>query len=181
MKGMEVRIKDRDGHVVNVDEYHDSISTISEIHSIIHKGRFFGTNHFDGAISNNGTIEFLIIPGSKACHIRINASAGGTATLRVFEGVTTSANGTALAITNRNRYSAITAETDVYEGPTVTGDGTSIYSSLLTGGDGPHSTSSESGFFEEYILRDDKQYLVRLTNLAGNNQPLSLTLNFYED
>jgi len=176
-----VNIISEDGHVVDIDPVYDAIISIDPIHHLIHEGKFFGTHMYDIAVSNNGKLEMYIATGSSPMHVRVTGIAGGFGTLEIFEGSTVSSTGSALTIANRNRLSSNTPDCTVYSGPTVTGDGTTIYRTLTTGGTGPQSTGGVSGSgYEEYIFNPSEVYLVRITNMAGNNQPLSLELNFYE-
>jgi len=176
-----VSILSEDGHVVDIDHVYDAMINIDPIHHLIHEGKFFGTYMQDISVANDGKLEMYIIVGSSPMHVRVTGVTGGFGTLEMFEGSTASSNGTPLVLTNRNRLSSNTADGTVYSEPTVTGDGTAIYKTLIIGGSGPKSTGGISaGGYEEYIFNPGEAYLVRITNMAGNNQPLSLELNFYE-
>ena len=173
-------IKGHGGAVANVDERSGYLITISEIHALIHDGKFFSASYVDETVSNNASLNILIDCNGASPHTRIMCQVGGDCHFRLFENPTVSANGTEITPVNRNRYSPNTATTDLYKDPTVTGDGTLISELISPGGTILVSTGGDSSMFEEFILHKDRTYLARITNISGISQPISMELEFYE-
>lgn len=164
-----------------VDERAEALVTIDTVHERIHRGQLFSVDYLDAALASAGVIEMLVtVPSGVAAHSRITGSAGGDATLKIFESPTVSASGTALTPVDRNRSTANTATLTVTHTPTTTADGTQLMDMLLPGGAGGNAAGSSDDIFGEMILAAGKTYLIRLTNIAGTTKPAHLQLDFYE-
>ena len=102
-------------------------------HHRIHEGNHFLVHKISLGINIASPKYYLIIPPPSAgtntieMHLifEVDTDIGGT--LILFEGSTIADNGTALTIINNNRRSSSSSEVNVYEDPTVTTEGTSIY------------------------------------------------------
>jgi len=114
------------------------------------------------------------------CHLLGAFIADGAGTLEFFENPTTTGDGTQLTAYNNNRNSANTPNTTFYYDPTVSADGTKIYS-IPIGSDGsPISAHGGSTSRErEFILKQNEQYLMKFTALADNTTA-SIVFEFYE-
>jgi len=173
------------GQTDTIAEVDDTIGAnalvfIDTIHNRIHRGQFFSLDNFNSALANSGTIDVLV-KVTTGVHVRAIASAGGDARFQLFEGTTVSANGTPATPVNRNRFSALTAVTQFFTGPTITADGTALLDTLLPGGTGGIFSGGGGGqTFEEFVLAPGN-YLLRLTNISGSTQPANVQIDFYED
>ncbi len=107
------------------------------------------------------------------------ASADAATQIEFFEGPTSSADGAAVAAINRNRISAITADTLIFNGPTVSVDGTLLGEGYIPGGSGGNAPGGQGGTFGEYVLAPATDYLIRLSAITGNIDG-SLLLDWYE-
>lgn len=148
----------------------------SYIHYLIQQGVYFLGQDYVTGLGNGATRDVLVItPAAKVVHARFSFSTlGGTYVL--FEAPTTTANGTAITIRNRNRSSATTATTTMFFTPTVTATGTQLVAVPL------QSTQKADTIFttdDEIILAANTKYLIRFTSAAGSNIS-STVINFYE-
>ena len=168
------------------DEYSNHLIVMGEIHARIHEGKLFSLSHIQNNVANNAYIDVLIkTHASKYMHVRFESGAGGDATFTVHENPTVSNNGTLKSPLNRNRNSDITNFATFYTTPTVSALGTELVNELQPGGSGGFlffggGSGSSSRGFEEWILKPNEDYLVRLTNISGSLAPLGLGFTFYE-
>lgn len=167
------------------DQYAHAVTSIDEPHRMIHDGFMFSLEHSSASLANNGDLDLLItVPAGVFPHIRqTGVRVGDTpCTVHFFEGPTTSANGTALAVYNRNRNSDNTNDVTIYVGPTVSDDGTELVRRLLpaSGGFFTPGGASIQGFSEEWILAPSTDYLVRVTNESGAAIDLTVDILWYE-
>jgi hypothetical protein len=93
----------------------------------------------------------------------------------LYEAPTVSANGTAMTAFNRNRNSAFTSDLEHYHTPTVTTVGTLISTDHAGSGRG---TGGEARS-EEFVLKNNTKYLLRVTNQTASNNYIDWHLNHY--
>lgn len=153
-----------------------------------HSGRFFFTNFYNATVASSGTIDILVSTGSDATktpHIAVMADMGAAATLSIYEGVTTSNDGTTLTVFNANRQSAKVSTTLVFQTPTVTGTGTTLllnhYISGGTTGNAVGGSSTDFARITEMVLKPSTKYLFRATNLGAGAVAGSVQVGFFED
>lgn len=150
------------------------------VHQRIHQGIMFGATVYDAALANAADLELLLQVGAGVAHARLVGRIGGDGELRLFEGTTFSSAGSAVASVNRNRTKSITSTVTVTSAPTITDDGTELETQLIPGGSGfLLSGGGEGPVFEEVILAPSTNYLLRLTNISGGNQPANLAVDYY--
>jgi len=165
------------------DETTGAMVTIGVPHHEIHEGETFITTYKtpDGTpLSDNATIEFIVVCAAKEAHMAARAAVGGDFEAGMFEGSTHS-DGTAQEIFNKKRSSMESPTLTVIRDPTVTDDGTLIENEFIPGGTGPRAFGGAAQQRAEWILAPTRTYLFRITNRAGNNQPGSLALEWYEE
>lgn len=156
---------------------------ISYEHSKVHQGKFYTANYYLAGVANGSSIEILVqTPSDKTVHNYIKAASGGDSLFYTFEDATFSAEGTAITPINNNRSSANTADATITHTPTLTADGTQLGNpEFIPGGHGGVSVGSSEGIGkEQFVLNSNTVYLLRLTNIAGSAQALSIVLGFYE-
>ena len=145
------------------------------VHQRIHEGAFFTTSLADPVLGAAASLRLLIqVPVAEGVHVRIHGSAGGEATVELFENTTFSIAGAAVSMNNRNRFSASVSPITVTSGPTITLPGDLLVSEII----GPKAGGS-LGLFEEWILAPGT-YLARLTNTAPQAQAAALQFDFYD-
>jgi len=157
------------------------VVTEDSIHLRIHQGTMYAAGYHDMAVADNASIELLIqIDASLHAHTLMSVAVGGDSEAYLFEGTTFSNAGTSITPTNKNRTSANVASTTVSHSPTLTLDGTQIAAGLIPGGTKAQSGGGTGSSFAEWLLENSETYLIRLTNRAGNSQPLGIVIDFYE-
>ena len=167
--------------IAGIEHFSEHLIMKGDIHALIHEGRFFSVGVAVENVANNGAVELLVqTPAGAPLHVRFAGSTGGNATNAFYEGTTFSAAGTAVTPVNRNRRSPNAARGTFTSGPTITDDGTPIFLGYTGGGAGGSASGTASTSFEEYILAASTTYLARITNTAGNNQPVTLIMDFYD-
>ena len=98
-------------------------------------------------------------------------------TVSFYEGATITSNGTTISSYNRNRNSIKTAKLAVHHTPGVANDGTLIRSQQL--GNGKMAGGASRGI-NEFILKPNSNYLLRVTNETNNNNVTSSEFHWYE-
>ena len=169
------------------DPFAKALTTISSVHRGIHDGFVY---HASGKVSGmiaDEVDEFLLaVPAFCFPHFqRLQITAGrGDIDLLVYEGVTTSADGTPIGTINTNRNSTNTACTIFSSTPTITDIGTLIHTQWIpptaTGvGQSPSGIVGETNG-EEWLLAQDTKYLIRMTNNSGATIAYRWEMLFYE-
>lgn len=160
----------------------DTISGAREViehgHDEIHDGTMFDV--CDTAAIGAGTNrDYLITTPNTAIRLHHvhEVKADGSLTLNFYEDTTTSAAGTALTAYNRNRTSATAATGAVTHTPTVTGVGTLLCADFLNASFKGGGEARESN---EWILKQNAKYLLRLTNGTAGTVNSYIKLNWYE-
>lgn len=162
------------------------LKTITLPHDRVHAGRFYSTQYLALSVSNDAYIDILLKTDRHGVHTVFEAAAGGDAIAELYEETEVSSDGTQIGIVNHNRKLAASHPTliEAYHSPTVTNVGVKLSEKMTPGGTGGSAIGatghSEGRAGTEWILKPDVNYLLRLTNKAGNAQFLQLALSFYE-
>jgi len=134
-------------------------------------------------LNNNSSIDFLVkIPvGAHVEFLHLDVETkDGPVLVDLYEGALVSANGTQGPVYNMNRQSSRQPSFTTYQGPTVTDPGSSnLYPTLTNGSKGVGGGSDRQG---RLVLKENENYLLRLTNASGAN-PTTIGLHavFGED
>lgn len=160
-------------------------NVITHEHVLVHEGEFFQTCVLNTSVANTSAIQLLIqCAASKSVHLYVKLVAGGDALFQMYEGPTFSAAGDALTAHNHNRVSSKTASGVFTSSPTVSDNGTLMCQEFLAGGTGQGNGATPGAVqglaTEQYVLSPGEDYLLKLTNNAGSNQPLQIIVAFYE-
>lgn len=170
-----------------VDETTQATAVIDITHKIIHDGMMFTTTGKQTGWTNGTSQLFLIsVPADTFPHVqsmRLSFSRGDI-DFTIHEGTTTSADGSALPIANINRNSANTPDLDLFAQPTVTDNGTLLYTLWVpptAAGTGQTANGVENiGQGHEWILPPSTKYLATLTNNSGATISWSYEFTWYE-
>ena len=163
------------------DDISKSLVQVDSTHARIHQGIYFSIGLTNLILADNASMNCLFRVGESTVHIRPSGVAGGDTRFFIFENTTTSADGTEHFAANRNRTNSLTHKMRIFEGPTITADGTSIDEQLIIGGIGrTFSIGGASGLTNEWVLQKNSVYMFRLTNISGAAQPINMHLDFYE-
>lgn len=170
-----------------VDQYTGALTVIAETHRMTHEGFVFHADRKVTGLADAGTDDMLIaVPAATFPHmhrIRINTGKGDI-DITLYEGTTTSADGTAVTSFVTNRNSANTPDVVITHTPTVTGVGTAIHSAWIpptatgVGQSAEGVRGAEQG--EEWLLKPSTKYLLRVTNNSGSTIDLWVELLWYE-
>ncbi len=181
--GAVVGIVDAAGDRAGVDDIVGALHAISVLHSKIHAGNTFFVSFktADGApLADDATLSFALTSGAKTLHIVSTGLFGGDGEKEYLEGSTIT-GGTATTVYNRDRASLTATTVTVVRDPTVNAPGTLIDNQFIPGGTGGKSLGGTSGPRNEWIFKASTIYVIRLTNRAGNAQPASLAVEWYEE
>lgn len=182
--GQFLNIKSTDGGnlrvtVDQVETTTNSLKTITYSHAELHGGDHFVTRQYE-TLAKNGVRDILIITPdtTRWAHFTMAAeSSSSVVVAEFFEGATVSANGTLDGGFNRNRNSVKTNTTLIYDNPTITTPGTSLYSAYIGSGKGIGGGSRDT---EEIMLKQNTIYLLRLTEQNIVATTVTWTLDWYE-
>ena len=175
------RITDANGVPFLTDD--GALVSIPHDHVYVHQGKMWYCE-YSASVANAAAMLISITTGTKEMHIGMSAITGGAATVAFFEGPTISVQGTALTPVNLNRLNAVALTTGVAfkHTPTVTGDGTTLFSRLTPGGTNPAlQIGNQARAGTEWILKKGTTYLMRITNSSGGNAILNPIFEFYEE
>jgi len=176
-------LTDENGKSAYVDKYSGAVGVIEQEHLKIHLGQAYTVSDRFTILNAGGIREFLaIVPAGVFPHFRsfTVTSDGGPNDVDFYEGTTVSANGTLITPRNNNRNLPDNAELLVYDSPTVTDDGLSLEPILIPGTKQSGSFGSEAS--NEWILKQDEVYMIRIVNNTVGSGSSSFTINlfFYE-
>lgn len=126
-------------------------------------------------VAASATDGFLVVTGDVPLHIgfEVNSDAQGRA--RIFEGVTTSDDGTLETSFNKNRNIANSVESEFYTDPTVTDNGTRIVVAKFV------TKSNQLGeAVGEWIFLPNTKYLLLVTDESGAENRVNVIVKFFE-
>jgi len=130
---------------------------------------------YDNKVADGSSIDIVIaFPSGVNPVFTISGLSNGNAVGYLYEGVSAT-GGASLPIINRNRASTIASQGVAISNPTVTSTGTLILKEILTGGIGKKGGGGEVGG-NNIILKGLTNYLFRLTNADGNNNPHAMEI-----
>lgn len=164
-----------------VDDASAALVGIDYIHHEIHEGVFFEVDAANATVADDGTvIAAITTPADMNSHLRWRLATGGDAQVEFLEGSTIT-GGTTKAANNRNRASANVPASVFTVDPTVTVDGTVLSGPVfLPGGTIIVSGGATQDSFIEWILQPSTTYVLRITNISGASQPISVAFDWYE-
>lgn len=166
------------------DEITGATVTIPVVHHEVHEGETFQVSYKtpDAApLADNAALSFLLRTGARYPHLTWSGAAGGDAEILFYEDAQFSAPGAALLVSNMNLTSSTVATARANLDPTITNVGIQRHNCFWPGGTGGNSQGGAARTDTEWILNLNSVYMVRLINRAGNVQPASLVLQWYEE
>lgn len=108
-----------------------SENSIEYAHWACHKDTIVSANYLTNLLTNGNILNILIkVPADLEHHSVFIIEADASATVDIYEGTTVSADGTSIIHTRNNRYSTKNNITN-YHTPTITDDGTLIYQTKI--------------------------------------------------
>ncbi len=172
-----------------VDEDSHGIVTIDSAHRMVHRGRMFIVsykNPDNSTIADNATLRLLIITGARPIHVIVSATSSGEGEIEIYEGTTSSNNGTVLGVVSMNREANLFIPTAAaYHSNSLTNAGLLLYNALIPGGASTNPTGARVGTVArentEWIFKPNTVYMIRVTNRSGVAGYLSSSVQFYEE
>ena len=152
-----------------IDGVTTAFKTIDYAHHEIHEGKHFKAGFQDTSMATDDVINLLFItPDSETyAHWVLKGQSTGAVVIELYEAPTTTANGTAVTVVNRDRNVVGTANTTlVYHTPTVTAVGTKLVEKWMGNEGFKESIGGEQRGDSELILKANTKYLVRLTAVS---------------
>jgi len=165
------------GASVEVEPTSNCLCTIDIQHAQVHKGNHFFVKSFAEITGASTTAEFLIKTGAKFPHARVIATSNAEFIIDIYEGTTVSADGTPVTVFNNDRNSATTATVSLFTSPTITGDGTLLWRSKLGDSGNPAGSLQTS---QELIAKDNENYLLRITKVTSGTHYIDYDFFWYE-
>ena len=166
--------------IAGLDEITSALIGIDVVHHEVHEGEMFTVYLVDINLADDGTLMIRLQSTTKWPHITFTGACGGNATLELIENPTINVAGGALAERNNKRAGGETPTVTAFSDPTIAG-GTVLVNAVIPGGTGGNSSGGFQRPDTEWIGERGEDYVVRLTNIAGNAQPASLVVNWYEE
>jgi hypothetical protein len=175
-----------DENLRKFDPYAHAVTVIAEPHRHVHDGFFHHATGRVAALANLADFEILLaVPAGVFPHFRADLFTLGDTPgdLNFYEGTTATDDGTVVPNFNRNRNSSRAAGMVITHTPTLTLDGTLLHTRLVpdVGGPGGNvggAVSPDLG--EEWILKPETNYLIRLTNNSGADIVVTYEIYWYE-
>lgn len=161
----------------------DGVIVTDTLSARVNEGVVFQADRVVEGVADNGATDMLLRPPSDMIppHSIFTVAASGEVRIDLYEDVTFSAAGSAVAAANRNRTSANTAALVVNADPTVTDLGTLVATSLIPSGGFPFFTiGGLTQTLAEWILNPGSVYLFRTTNLSGAAADVFMGFDWYE-
>lgn len=161
-----------------MEKYRGAYATRTVEHVRLVEGQAFSAGlvaDYDNKVADNYSIDIVIaFPSGVNPVFTISGLSSGNAVGYLYEGASAT-GGTSLPIINRNRASTITSSGVALANPTITSTGTLVLKEILTGGVGKKGGGGEVGG-NNIILKGLTNYLFRLTNADGNNNPHAMEI-----
>ena len=169
------------GNVWDAEVY--SLGAIDETHVMIHKGLSFHVGQYWADIDSPSGVKYALFPtGSDyRCHITFKSKINGQPTrVTLYEtgaGHILTGTGSQITPINRKRTSSYTAQTLVWENPTVFRSGFKLVDDYIAAG---VKSSDEINHSDEWYLAPNKIYFVSVVPDADNASG-TIHLDFYEE
>lgn len=184
--GNEVVVTNSDGTPRLVDELTSALVVIDNAHHEIHEGETAIVSYKSpdaSPLADNATIAFLITTGAREAHVVARLGFGGDCEIEIYEGTTyTGGTGTAMTVLAKNRNLPLRAGyATVRRDITVTGVGTLLFNFFFPGGSGGNAQGVSDDTRDEWPFKPSTNYMIRVTNRAGNAQPGALAIEWYEE
>ena len=176
---LPVRLIDpRTGRMFEIDTLTFGIVTIDTVHHELHEGNHYHYCNYQLGNAVGATIEFVLTVPSGAIypHFLFEVYSSQGATIDVYIGTTGVTGGTSITPRNNNTVSINTSGISIVKDPSsITSDGLFVSGYLAGAGRNAGFNKRDN----EFILSDNRSYLVRITSLANGND-ISWCCEWYE-
>ncbi len=182
-----------------IDSSTHSLQSIEYEHHEVHAGSAYGC-HFTNDCTNTGemtVIAFNTPNTTKWIHLVANATASAQASFGIYENTSIDVDeGTQLTLYNRNRNSANTSALTSIEAAPVANKATSfneaqaaaanitttteVYDEHIGSGSGVRASGGSTRGQAEWVLKQNQQYAIIITNLNNDDNTHNISLSWYE-
>ena len=157
-----------------------AVTTLTTATRFLIEGKYFSfSSRF--SIPAGQSVYFMGVTNSHRVFFEsFNVTSNTSAELRVdfFEAPTTTADGTAQTPINRNRPSSEVATMLLYSGPTVTADGTGLFTTSMFGTN--QTANGNATMPQPFMLKTATKYVFKITNTHGSSVDVSANFFWYE-
>jgi hypothetical protein len=172
-----------DGDVsLELDRLVKSVPTTGTFHHLGHEGMLFihSDKHPVLAAANfDILIKVPASPAGRQVHLRFNYTTSDVpCDLILFRDTIVSADGDLESLNSNNDAVVKTTGVQIFEGPTITDDGSEWGNALIAGT--KHSAGSLDQLLPEWILTAGVNYLLRLTNNSNGTIDVVNAIFFYD-
>jgi hypothetical protein len=176
------------GNTVNIiDNDYDAVRVISDDHSFIHKGVFYATT-VTANLTSAGSYNISIITSALETHMRPAkvSTSGDKMLIELYEDnsiqVSAGATGTTFTSYNHDRNAITLTKVKVITSGAITAVGTRISASYIGGGTGQggNRSGAEQGADNEWILKSNSNYNIKLVNGSSSDNYALVKLTWYE-
>ena len=172
----------RENEPFAIDSKSRAVPIIDFIHFVTHLGNMFNVSAKLSIAT--GTDAFLLGKvGNEPIHWN-HYSVGandGPLDIYLYETPTTTADGSALSVVNRNRESSNTTSFTAFAGPTVSANGTELFiSGVLSSAVGANLSTRDSSDDTIWILNPNTNYLFRIHNNGAGTADVWTHFAFHE-
>lgn len=181
-------ISDGGGRRARLDKKTEFLVGIDSAQHKIHDGDSYMVTHVKD-VANSGSFDILLqtYDSTKLKHLVVMVQSEAEAELKIYEGTPDRGSdiGAELDIINKDRNSVNTASMDVTLTPTLmaggVGGNTLIYKEHWGAGAIPgNAINYVSRGLSEFILKNNTEYTIRLTNITSSANQISVILGWYE-
>lgn len=185
-KNLPYRTSPIDEHKRSYDPLLHAVTVIRSGHRMAHDGFMYHTSgKITGILNAAETDVYMKAPAGVYPHFSraLMTFGDGDIDVETYESTIVSDPGTPVLVHNTNRNSSNVNAMQIYGAPTVTDPGVLLHQLWApdTGATGSHQigiSNVQNG--EEWILRPDTGYMLRITNNSGGTISLSYEFLFYE-
>jgi hypothetical protein len=159
------------------------VITTDHTHEKIHDGRLWFTKGVLPLTQAADTDVYFMFRTNGVCRVHANASLDSNIEVSavIYEGATVSADGTPIATFNANRSSTNPPHLEAFANPTVTDEGTQIWEARTGTGKQPTGVGGGLGL-PEVLVKAETVYLWKITNLVvANTDYVDYLFWWYED
>lgn len=178
-------------HQLGDNGFKGAIIAIPPEHHEIHCGDSYTAHHVED-LGNGATHNYLIITPDwgdpadgndpmgdqsvKVAHLVGEITGEAETSFWFYEGATYSATGNSLDVNNRNRNSTNDDYLSIYEGASITSTGTELEHGKFGAG---KMQGGEANRTDEWVLKNNTVYLLRVTNNTTNNNYHTIRFQYY--
>ena len=167
---------------LRADRSTNAINTIEYEHHELHAGSMFCVNNMADLGSGASAVFLISTPSTSTwAHLKYDVSVEAEMSLQMWESSTTSSDGVALSVYNRNRNSSGSNTVAIYISPNITASGTQIGALKRGGGtSAPGRFGGNARADDEFILKTGTKYLMKIINDGAGTAWYSAKMCWYE-